>query len=41
MIRKYKDKDLDIVLDNWYKPSTLARPFLEDDIVEKVKKDMR
>lgn len=41
MIRKYKEKDLDTVLDIWYKSSTLAHPFLENAFVEQVKKDMR
>ncbi|WP_456437127.1 GNAT family N-acetyltransferase [Psychroserpens sp.] len=41
MIRKYREKDLNIVLDIWYKSSTLAHSFLDSDFVKKVKKDMR
>lgn len=40
MIRKYKETDLEIVVDIWYQSSTLAHPFLEDEFVQKVKKDM-
>ncbi|NNE99385.1 MAG: GNAT family N-acetyltransferase [Pyrinomonadaceae bacterium] len=40
MIRKYKETDLETVVDIWYKSSTLAHPFLKPDFVEKVKKDM-
>ncbi len=40
MIRKYKATDLTFVIDIWYKSSTIAHPFLENDFVEKVKKDM-
>ena len=40
MIRKYKETDLETVVDIWYQSSTLAHPFLEPDFVEKVKKDM-
>ncbi|ARN76308.1 GNAT family N-acetyltransferase [Oceanicoccus sagamiensis] len=39
-IRKYKEKDLENVVDIWYQSSTLAHPFLEPDFVKKVKKDM-
>jgi len=41
MIRKYKANDLTQVIDIWYKSSTIAHPFLENDFVEKVKKDMQ
>ncbi len=40
MIRKYKETDLEIVVDIWYRSSSLAHPFLEPEFVEKVKKDM-
>jgi len=41
MIRKHTEKDLDEIINIWYKASTLAHPFLESTFVEKVKKDMR
>jgi putative acetyltransferase len=41
MIRKHKETDLEVILDIWYKSSTLAHPFLDNAFVEKVKKDMR
>ena len=41
MIRKYKATDLTNVIDIWYKSSTIAHSFLENDFVEKVKKDMQ
>lgn len=40
MIRKYKETDLISVVDIWYLSSTIAHPFLADDFVEKVRKDM-
>lgn len=40
MIRTYKSEDLSALMDIWYQASTLAHPFLEDDFVEQVKKDM-
>lgn len=40
MIRKYKETDLISVVDIWYLSSTIAHPFLEDDFVEKLRKDM-
>ena len=40
MIRKYKTSDLESVYNLWLKTSTIAHPFLENDFVEKVKKDM-
>ncbi|MCB1023317.1 MAG: GNAT family N-acetyltransferase [Acidobacteria bacterium] len=40
MIRKYKEEDLETVVDIWYQSSTVAHPFLAADFVEKVKKDM-
>ena len=40
MIREYRKTDLETVVDIWYQSSTLAHPFLEDDFVQKVKKDM-
>ena len=41
MIRKHEKKDLDVILDIWYKASTLAHPFLEEEFVKQVKTDMR
>ena len=41
MIRNYRKEDEDIVMDIWYKSSSLAHPFLENSFVEKVKSDMR
>ncbi len=41
MIRKYNATDLTNVIDIWYKSSIIAHPFLENDFVEKVKKDMQ
>lgn len=41
MIRKHEKEDLEQILKVWLHASTLAHPFLEDDFVEKVKKDMR
>jgi putative acetyltransferase len=41
MIRKHEEKDLESILDVWYKASTLAHPFLDAAFVTKVKKDMR
>lgn len=41
MIRTYKEKDLNQIMDIWYRASTLAHPFLKPDFVTKVKKDMR
>ena len=41
MIRKKIEKDIDQIMNIWYKSSTLAHPFLNSQFVEKVKKDMR
>ena len=41
MIRKQTEKDIDQIMNIWYKSSTLAHPFLNSEFVEKVKKDMR
>ena len=41
MIRKHTEKDLDEIINIWYRASTLAHPFLETTFVEKVKKEMR
>lgn len=41
MIRKHQEKDLEAILDIWYKSSSIAHPFLDSKFVEKVKKDMR
>lgn len=41
MIRKHTPKDLNAILDIWYKSSTLAHPFLDDAFVEQVKTAMR
>ena len=40
MIRKYRESDLETVVDIWFESSSLAHPFLEPDFMEKVKKDM-
>ena len=40
MIRKHKEKDLEQIINIWYKSSTLAHPFLSSSFVEKVKSDM-
>lgn len=41
MIRKHTTEDLDQIWDIWYKSSTIAHSFLNNDFVEKVKQDMR
>lgn len=41
MIRKYREEDLNSVMNIWYESSTLAHPFLEEDFVEMVKKAMK
>ena len=41
MIRKHEERDLEVILEVWYRASTLAHPFLDDTFVEKVKNDMR
>ena len=41
MIRKHQEKDLDSIMDIWYKSSTIAHPFLKETFVEKVKIDMK
>ena len=41
MIRKHKVSDLEPIMNIWLQASTLAHPFLDDDFVEQVKKDMR
>ena len=41
MIRKHQEKDLEAIMDIWYKSSSIAHPFLDVKFVEKVKKDMR
>lgn len=41
MIRKYKETDIDLVIDIWELSSKNAHPFLKDEFVEKVKNDMR
>lgn len=40
MIRKHTSKDLTDIIDVWYESSTLAHPFLDSSVVEKVKSDM-
>ncbi len=41
MIRKRAEKDNDEIMNVWYEASSLAHSFLEDDFVEKAKKDLR
>ena len=41
MIRKYTNKDNSKIIEIWQQASVLAHPFLEDDFVKKVKKDMK
>jgi len=41
MIRKRQEKDIEEIMNVWYRASSLAHPFLESDFVEKVKKDLR
>lgn len=41
MIRKHQKKDLEALMDIWYKSSSIAHPFLDSKFVEKVKKDMK
>lgn len=41
MIRKQQEKDIDEIINIWYKASGLAHPFLKTDFVEQVKKDLR
>lgn len=41
MIRTYKETDLDNLMSIWQQASALAHPFLDDEFVKKVTKDMR
>ena len=41
MIRKYTNKDTSRIIEIWQQASALAHPFLDDDFVKKVKKDMK
>lgn len=41
MIRKYTSKDTSFIIDIWQQASALAHPFLDDNFVKKVKKDMK
>jgi putative acetyltransferase len=41
MIRKYEEKDVEDLLEVWYKSSSLAHPFLETSFMEKEKKNIR
>lgn len=41
MIRKYKNSDVEKVLDIWSSSSSLAHPFLDAAFVKKVKSDMK
>lgn len=41
MIRKQQEKDIDEIINIWYKASGLAHPFLKTDFVEQEKKDLR
>ncbi|WP_294228422.1 GNAT family N-acetyltransferase [uncultured Shimia sp.] len=41
IIRKFASRDTDSVLDVWAQANALAHPFLPDDVVAQVAKDMR
>ena len=41
MIRKQQKKDIDEIVNIWYKSSSIAHPFLESEFVEKEKRDLR
>ena len=41
MSRKYRETDIELVIDIWWEASALAHPFLEAEFVEKVKRNMR
>ncbi len=41
MIRKYTIKDMDAVIEAWFKSFTFAHPFLNEDFVRAVQADMR
>jgi len=41
MIRKYKETDIENVIDIWYQASSLAHSFLDSVFVERVRKDLR
>lgn len=41
MIREYTEEDIESTIAIWYGASTLAHPFLDSDLVQKIKKDMR
>jgi len=41
MIRKYKDTDVEELLDVWFQASSLAHPFLDSAFMEKEKANVR
>jgi putative acetyltransferase len=41
MIRKYKDTDVEDLLDVWFQASSLAHPFLDSAFIEKEKANVR
>lgn len=41
MIRAYKEKDIDSIINIWHQASALAHSFLTPDFVEKTKKELR
>ena len=41
MIRKYKETDLEELLEVWYEASSMAHPFLDSEFMEKEKQNIR
>ena len=41
MIRKYKETDIEELLDVWNKASSIAHPFLDSEFMEKEKRNIR
>ena len=41
MIRKYREEDIEQILEIWFQASSLAHPFLEADFMEKEKANIR